>query len=96
MESKEKTKWGTRAWIAENPWTKMDRRTRRRVCAVLPTGFAEAAAEAAEAVDGLGAFVRGPAFGASARAAHAEARRRVDALLDAVVAGLLTAVWRVR
>ena len=41
----EAPKWGTKEWIAAYPWSKMDRKRRRRVLAVLPREFSELVAQ---------------------------------------------------
>lgn len=94
----EAPKWGTKEWIAAHPWSKMDRKRRRRVLAALPGEFSELVEQDVGHVPFLDAVVAKVSF-RSKQAADRVARlmSTIDTsavkVLDYAVAAALELAW---
>lgn len=94
----EAPKWGTKEWIAAYPWSKMDRKRRRRVLAVLPREFSELVAQDVGRVPFLNAVVTRVSFRNKQTADRvAKLMSTIDTsavkVLDYAVAAALELVW---
>lgn len=94
----EAPKWGTKEWIAAYPWSKMDRKRRRRVLAVLPREFSELVAQDVGRVPFLNAVVTRVSFRNKQTADRvAKLMNTIDTsavkVLDYAVAAALELVW---
>ena len=91
-------KWGTKEWIAAYPWSKMDRKRRRRVIAALPKERGDLLAQDAGKVPFLHACMANTLFESKKAIEHVcKLLDTIDAsavkVLDAVVAAWLTEAW---
>ena len=94
-------KWGTREWIAAYPWSRMDRKRRRRVIAALPKERGDLLAQYAGKVPYLHACVANTPFGSRKDAERVcrmlnLADSTAAKVMDAVVAAWLTEAWGLR
>lgn len=91
-------KWGTKEWIAAYPWSRMDRKRKRRVIAALPKERGDLLAQDAGKVPFLHACVAGTLF-ESKKTADRVCRlmNTIDVsaveVLDAVAATWLMEAW---
>lgn len=91
-------KWGTKEWIAAYPWSRMDRKRRRRVIAALPKERGDLLAQDAGKVPFLHACMANTLFESKKTIERVcKLLDTIDAsavkVLDAVVAAWLTEAW---
>lgn len=91
-------KWGTKEWIAAYPWSRMDRKRKRRVLAVLPKETSELLAQDVGYVPYLHALAAGVEFAKPAASSRVvKLLNAIDTnavkVIDVVVAGALEGVW---
>lgn len=90
-------KWGTKEWIAAYPWSRMDRKRKRRVLAVLPKETSELLAQDVGYVPYLHALATGVESAKPAASRVVKLLNAIDTsavkVIDVVVASALEGVW---
>lgn len=94
-------KWGTREWIAAYPWSRMDRKRRRRVIAALPKERGDLLAQDVRKVPYLHACTAITRF--SSKKGAERVRKTLDLvdstaakIMNAIVAAWLMEAWGLR